>query len=115
MSAGVSSAVAYLHHHFTDHGVTLDRAAAVAHLSRYHFSRTFREQTGHRFIDYLTALRMAEAQALLADTDLPVTEVCRRVGYLESSHFTRTFRALHGVSPAGYRAGRRLQAHSITA
>jgi AraC family transcriptional regulator len=48
-------------------------------------------------------LRAARAQALLAETDLPVTEVGARVGYMSSSHFARAFRQATGLSPRAYR------------
>ncbi|MFT7835838.1 helix-turn-helix domain-containing protein [Saccharothrix sp. BKS2] len=103
LSPSVSRAVAYLCANFSDNNLSLDLVARSVHLSRFHFSRTFRKETGRRFIDYLTALRMSEARSLLAATDLPVSEVCRRVGYHESSHFQRTFRNSFGMSPSEYR------------
>jgi AraC-like DNA-binding protein len=107
LSPSVSRAVAYLRENFSDNNMSLDLVARSVHLSRYHFSRTFRKQTGQRFIDYLTTLRMSEARSLLSVTDLPVTEICRRVGYHESSHFQRTFKNSFGMSPSKYRLRRR--------
>ena len=48
-------------------------------------------------------MRAARAQALLAETDLAVTEVGARVGYMSSSHFARAFRQATGISPRAYR------------
>lgn len=113
LSPSVSRAVAYLRENFSDNNVSLDLVARSVHLSRFHFSRTFRKQTGQRFIDYLTTLRMSEARSLLALTDLPVTEVCRRVGYHESSHFQRIFKSSFGMSPSEYRTRRRADVVSL--
>lgn len=107
LSPSVCRAVAYLRENFSDSNMSLDLVARSVHLSRFHFSRTFRKQTGQRFIDYLTTLRMSEARVLLSLTDLPVTEICRRVGYHESSHFQRTFKTSVGMSPSQYRMRRR--------
>lgn len=107
LSHSVRRAVSYLRENFCDSNMSLDLVARSVHLSRFHFSRTFRNQTGQRFIDYLTTLRMAEARSLLSLTDLPVTEICRRVGYHESSHFQRTFKNASGMSPSEYRTRRR--------
>ncbi|WP_424186474.1 helix-turn-helix domain-containing protein [Actinokineospora sp. G85] len=104
LSPGVSRAVLYLRENFTDTNLSLDMVAKSVHLSRYHLSRTFRRETGQRFIDHVTHLRMTEARALLTSTQLTVTEICRRVGYHESSHFQRTFRNSFGMSPTEYRA-----------
>ncbi|WP_297442644.1 AraC family transcriptional regulator, partial [Acidocella sp.] len=43
------------------------------------------------------------ARALLQDTDLPVTAIGERLGYSETSAFSRAFTRRHGVSPAAYR------------
>ena len=49
---------------------------------------------------------MREARRLLADTDLTVGEIARRVGYREAGYFVRRFRAAHGVPPAALAARR---------
>jgi AraC-like DNA-binding protein len=46
---------------------------------------------------------MAEARALLAETDLPVAEVARRVGVTDPGYFTRLFSRAHGTSPRVWR------------
>src|SRR3712207_8402351 len=72
-------------------------------LSPFHFARLFKKLTGATPHAYLAALRAARARALLAETDLPVTEVGARVGYMSSSHFARAFRQATGLSPRAYR------------
>jgi AraC family transcriptional activator of pobA len=53
---------------------------------------------------------MAEARRLLVETDLPVEEVGRRVGYGGSGYFVRSFRRAHGVTPLNWRrAGRKTE------
>src|SRR3712207_7053826 len=47
-------------------------------LSPFHFARLFKKLTGATPHAYLAGLRAARAQALLAETDLPVTEVGAR-------------------------------------
>ncbi len=50
---------------------------------------------------------MAEARKLLVETDVPVEEVGRRVGYGDSGYFVRTFSRVHGATSLGWRrAGR---------
>ncbi|HEX8501317.1 MAG TPA: helix-turn-helix transcriptional regulator [Pyrinomonadaceae bacterium] len=81
----------------------LEEIAASAHLSPFHFARLFKKLTGATPHAYLASLRAARAQQLLAETDLPVTEVGARVGYMSSSHFARAFRQAAGISPRAYR------------
>lgn len=81
--------------------------AREAALSRFHFCRLFRRETGIAFHDYVHELRVRYAKALLADRQLTVTEVAYRVGFNDLSHFDRTFRRLVGASPTEYRASLR--------
>ena len=83
--------------------LALEEIASAAHLSPFHFARLFKKLTGATPHAYLASLRAARAQQLLAETDLPVTEVGARVGYMSSSHFARAFRQATGLSPRAYR------------
>jgi AraC family transcriptional regulator len=95
-------AVELMHAHM-HRDLALEEIAAAAHLSPFHFARLFKKLTGAAPHAYLASLRAARARALLAETDLPVTEVGARVGYMSSSHFARAFRQATGLSPRAYR------------
>jgi AraC family transcriptional regulator len=95
-------AVELMHAHM-HRDLALEEIASAAHLSPFHFARLFKKLTGAAPHAYLASLRAARAQALLAETDLPVTEVGARVGYMSSSHFARAFRQATGLSPRAYR------------
>jgi AraC family transcriptional regulator len=95
-------AVEFIHAHL-HRDLPLEEIASAAHLSPFHFARLFKKLTGATPHAYLAALRAARAQALLAETDLSVTEVGARVGYMSSSHFAKAFRQATGISPRAYR------------
>ncbi|MFL6256294.1 MAG: helix-turn-helix domain-containing protein [Pyrinomonadaceae bacterium] len=95
-------AVELMHAHM-HRDLALEEIASAAHLSPFHFARLFKKLTGATPHAYLASLRAARAQALLAETDLPITEVGARVGYMSSSHFARAFRQATGLSPRAYR------------
>ena len=95
-------AVELMHAHM-HRDLSLEEIAAAAHLSPFHFARLFKKLTGATPHAYLGSLRAARAQALLAETDLAITEVGARVGYMSSSHFARAFRQSTGISPSAYR------------
>jgi AraC-like DNA-binding protein len=95
-------AVELMHAHM-HRDLPLEEIARAAHLSPFHFARLFKKLTGAAPHAYLASLRAARAQALLAETDLPVTEIGARVGYMSSSHFARAFRQATGISPRAYR------------
>jgi len=89
---------AQLAHHL-DHGV-LER---VSGLSPSRLQAIFREVTGYPPLDYLRRLRVEEARRLLADARLSVKEVAARTGFRDTSHFSKVFRRIDGLSPAHYR------------
>lgn len=104
LSPNMRAAVAYLRGNYADSGLTLGRVARRAYMSQCHFSRRFKQETGWRFIDFVTVLRLTEAGKLLRNTTMSITDVSRTVGYQELSHFQRTFKKWLGTSASGYRA-----------
>jgi AraC family transcriptional regulator len=84
--------------------IALDRMAAVAALSPFHFARAFKATTGlapHRFV---TARRLEAAKSALLTSDASVVRVAHEVGFSNVSHFRRLFRREFGVGPGELRA-----------
>lgn len=86
-----------------DKPLSLQDLADHAGLSRSHFSRCFKEQTGFSPIDYLINLKVQHAAMLLTFTDQPVRAVGNAVGYGDPYYFSRVFKKVLGVSPAQFR------------
>jgi anti-anti-sigma factor len=86
-----------------DPGLALADVAHAVATSVRQLQRVFAEHAGGAFRDEVIAIRMQHAAALLQQTDLPVAEVGRRVGYSQASHFAKAFRRHHGIPPSGLR------------
>lgn len=84
--------------------LTLAEIARVAYLSEFHFARLFKKITGATPHAYLASLRIEKARRLLAETDLPITEVGAQVGHTSQSHFTKIFREATGLTPRAFRS-----------
>ena len=82
---------------------TLQKLAALAHLSRSAFASRFRAVVGAAPMAYVTQWRMHLAAQLLRETELSVAEVAHRVGYRSEPSFTRLFRAHLGAPPGRFR------------
>ena len=82
----------------------LERLAAAAGLSKFHFLRLFAATYGVTPGEYVSRRRVERAQDLLRTTGLTVTEVCHAVGFSSLGSFTSRFRALVGVSPGQFQA-----------
>jgi AraC-like DNA-binding protein len=69
--------------------------------------RVFADVGGLGFRSYLRRIRMSHAADLLANTDFPVKEIARLVGYVDPSEFSKAFKRTYGVNPSQVRAIRR--------
>lgn len=98
----VRKAKEYIQNHFSD-PLTLEEVSEMVGLSTAYFSALFKKTEGEGFAKYLINVRMEQAKLLLRESNLPVTEICRKVGYNDPKHFTHTFEKAAGVKPSTYR------------
>ncbi len=75
----------------------------VSELSTSRLQALFREVTGYPPLDFLRRLRVDEARRLLADQRLSVKEIAALTGFRDTSHLSKVFRRVDGLSPAHYR------------
>ena len=84
----------------------LDQLAVQAGVSKFYFTRLFKNAMGVSPSRYLLKLRMDEARRLLRETKRSVVDIAMDVGYANPSHFARFFRRETGLSPSDYRQQR---------
>jgi AraC-like DNA-binding protein len=82
---------------------SIDDMLAGFAVSRSHFFRLFREQTGHSPYQFHLHMAMRRAQQLLRDSPLTVQQVATAVGFQSPAHFSRLFRRKTGASPREFR------------
>lgn len=68
-----------------------------------HLTTLVRRRTGRALGDWITERRMAQARRLLTESDLPISEVGRRVGLSDPGYFARVFRRSNGMTPRAWR------------
>lgn len=89
--------------------LSLRDVARAVNLTPGHLTTAVRRRTGRTVQDWILQRRMTQARRLLAENELSVGEVGRRVGLPDPGYFARTFRREHGMSPRDWRgACRRL-------
>ncbi|MEP9377799.1 helix-turn-helix domain-containing protein [Aquabacter sp. CN5-332] len=54
-----------------------------------------------------TTRRMRKVEDMLAQQELPLTEIAAAAGFADQAHFTRTLRKLAGITPAAWRRAQR--------
>ena len=84
--------------------LSLDDIARRVASSRRQLQRAYSEIGDTTFREHLTKVRMHRAAQLLADRNLTVREVARRVGYRQPAQFAKAFRRHIGVAPSDYRS-----------
>jgi AraC family transcriptional regulator len=100
--------VGYIEEHL-DAGPSLERMAAVVHLSPYHFARQFKAATGLPPHQYVIARRVERAKQLLqGSVDISLAEVAAHAGFSDQSHFSHHFKRIVGVTPAQFRTPARM-------
>jgi AraC-like DNA-binding protein len=83
--------------------IELDSIARESGLSRPHFYKLFRNQTGVTPNLYLNTLLMEKALDALVATDAPIADIGFDLGFSTQSGFTRFFAANVGMAPTDYR------------
>lgn len=85
--------------------LTLERIAAAAATSPYHFARIFRALTGETVFAHVSRVRLRQAAALLLEKPgLTVTRIASAVGYETAPSFNKLFKRTLGVTPTAFRA-----------
>lgn len=99
----VQSVQTYLEEHYAL-PCCLDLLAQQYHMSVSHLSHTFKKITGQSVIGYLNACRFAAAKRLLCETDMDISHIVSACGFSDCSNFSRSFRALTGMTPTQFRS-----------
>ena len=98
----VRETMAVLEEH-PEHPWTAIELARLVMVSPSSLQRLFRAQVGRSPLEWLRQLRGERAATLLAQSDLPIAEIGRRVGWEDPNYMSRRFRMIYGVQPSAYR------------
>jgi AraC-like DNA-binding protein len=92
-------AIYYVEKHYR-HKIQSEDVAKLCAMSPFRFSRTFKDEFGLLFRDYVVRYRLRKAYHLLESPQATVTDVAYAVGFNDISYFSRMFKRHFGVSPS---------------
>lgn len=98
----VARAIHYVTRHFVEQ-ITVEDIATAVDRNHDHLMASFRRICGLTLWEYVTRLRLSEAQRLLTATDLPILAICHRSGFSSTSRMYDAFHRYFGQTPAAYR------------
>lgn len=87
-----------------DQAIDLEDLAAVAHLSKFHFSKRYKSLTGYSPIKHFLHMKIEYACQLLDATEMSVKAIAAKLGYNDPLYFSRLFSRTMGMSPRDYRS-----------
>lgn len=83
--------------------LSVEELARIAGLSRFHFSRLFKELTGRTVTEYIHAVRIDMSEQFLRDPALTVSEIAENTGFTDIYYFSRMFKKYKKVPPSEWR------------
>jgi AraC-like DNA-binding protein len=90
----------FIRMHYTQ-DLSLKQLSRVADLSPFYFQRLFLAKKGVSPHDYLVQIRIKKAFKLLSEGQ-SIAGVALDTGFVDQSHFTRSFYRVTGVTPGNY-------------
>lgn len=94
----IQQVLSYINEHLAE-PMDVDALAERAYLSRYHFMRLFKAQTGSTVHAYVRQKRLLSAARLIRE-GVPAGKAASDSGFGDYSAFHRAFRECFGISPA---------------
>ena len=92
----------YIDKNYND-SISLKMIAEAVNANQFYLSHIFKNETGFSPMQYVNRRRIGEAQNLLINTNMSITEIAANVGYNNSNYFQNVFRKMVGFTPGAYR------------
>ncbi|QDF29433.1 AraC family transcriptional regulator [Halarcobacter anaerophilus] len=90
-----------------EYKITLDELAKLNHLSKYHYHRIIKEETGKTLFELIADERLKKAANLLiTNKHSTISEIANKCGYISHSSFIKAFKLRYNYTPTQWRKGK---------
>ena len=103
----VQEAIRYIEHNYSTIR-SIEEIARFCTITHSHLSRLFKVKLNMTLQDYLIDYRLSKAKDLLINTNKPIYEIAKIVGYEGALPFNKAFRKRVGMPPREWRTNKRL-------
>lgn len=107
----IKPAITIMTLYYFDVKLTVAEIASRLHISKEHFGRIFKSETGSSPKKYLNDIRMQKAVEFLKHKSDTVTQISKKVGFPDVFAFSRAFSRHFGCSPSEYAKKHRQENH----
>ncbi|WP_037289789.1 helix-turn-helix domain-containing protein [Saccharibacillus sacchari] len=111
--AMVSEMKTYIEENFANPDLSLKHLSDRFQISGKYASYLFKTEFDMKFVDFVTELRMKEAERLLLETECPLQDIALQVGYANAITFGRVFKRISGITPGDYRRQKRAMMNEV--
>lgn len=98
----IKNAKEYIQEYYNSN-ISIKDMCREIHITPYHFIRLFKEKTGITPHEYLLKLRIENAKLMIKRNEDNITIISKKCGFVNSTHFSTTFKRLTGVSPLQFK------------
>ena len=98
----IEEAIHYIRKHINE-TIELGVLAEKSGLSKDHFIRLFKKETGDTPLKYIIRKKIEKAQLILVTDDMSIKNVALNLAFEDYSYFNRLFKKITGVTPQEYR------------
>lgn len=88
----------YLADHYMDE-ITLDDLCQRFYISKFFLCRQFKKYTKTTVLDYLSSIRILNAQRLFMESDKNISSIASAVGFKSLGNFERSYKKITGSTP----------------
>ncbi|WP_276618756.1 helix-turn-helix domain-containing protein [Syntrophomonas wolfei] len=92
----------YIDNHWREE-FDIDKLAGIVHMSRYHYTRLFKQHTGMTPYSYYQEVKLGKLKEKLCDTNLSITQVFEECGVDYNGNLAKIFKDKLGMTPSQYR------------
>ena len=98
----VESVATYIKANFSS-DISLSAMAKDHFVSPEHLSRTFKKETGFGFSEFITLVRLQQAESMLKERrGRSISEIAYNCGFNDSNYFSDKFKKIYGISPLAF-------------